>query len=220
MSKKILILTDSVANPRPFPRQDLTILDETYPYLIRNHFPDFKFHQLSIGNALSIELFDQAIGYFNHWKPDYVIVHAGFNDCRTEAFSDLEKMLIFKSNNFISKFLKPYLYSPKLINLRRKTRVSVRRFESSLSRFIQIFNYSKIIYVGILINQDSYEKKRPGTKNNVTTYNEVLCKRFKINFVDIHNILIEKKGFTSDDIHLNKVGHSLVAKTLISLIDP
>ena len=38
---KILILTDSIASPRPVPASEETILEETYPYLLRK---DLKIH--------------------------------------------------------------------------------------------------------------------------------------------------------------------------------
>ena len=40
---KILILTDSIASPRPVPASEVTLLEETYPYLLRKRFKDALF---------------------------------------------------------------------------------------------------------------------------------------------------------------------------------
>ena len=64
-SKTVLILTDSIANPRSFPKIDATGIDETYPYILRKTFPDYLFWQLSLGDETSSILYSQAVSYLN-----------------------------------------------------------------------------------------------------------------------------------------------------------
>ena len=79
---KFLILTDSLANPRSFPIESAVVLEQTYPYLLRDIYPDAVFWQLTFGNLATHELMNQAIGYLSEWDPDFIIVHSGINDCR------------------------------------------------------------------------------------------------------------------------------------------
>ena len=97
---KILIITDSTANPRPFPEKEKTHLEETYPYLIKKEFKNSIFYQLTFGNIETEKLLSQAIGYLSHWKPDFIIVQSGLNDCRPEAFSEFQKIIILKFSRF------------------------------------------------------------------------------------------------------------------------
>ena len=88
---KILILTDSIASPRPAPASEETILEETYPYLLRKRFKDTLFYQLSFGNITTEEILSQAIAYLSNWNPDLIIVHSGINDCRPEVLQKSKK---------------------------------------------------------------------------------------------------------------------------------
>ena len=81
-----MILTDSTANPRSFPTSDVTQLEETYPYILREQFNGSTFWQLSYGNVTTEQLISQPISYLNHWEPDVIIMQSGINDCRPESF--------------------------------------------------------------------------------------------------------------------------------------
>src|SRR5947207_1162731 len=91
---KILLLTDSTANPRSFPVSMVVKLEETYPYLLRDEFRGAMFYQLSFGNITTEDLLSQATAYLTHWKPDLIIVHSGLADCRPEAFTHAQKAFI------------------------------------------------------------------------------------------------------------------------------
>ena len=59
---KFLILTDSRGNPRSFPSNTVVTLEQTYPYLIREFYPDAIFWQLLCGSIfVTQDLMDQAI---------------------------------------------------------------------------------------------------------------------------------------------------------------
>ena len=49
-AQRVLLLTDSGANPRSFPAALAVELHQTYPYLVRARFPNATFYQLSFGN--------------------------------------------------------------------------------------------------------------------------------------------------------------------------
>src|SRR5215470_402621 len=132
---KILILTDSSANPRSFPASMVVRLEETYPYLLRDEFRGAKFYQLSFGNITTEDLVSQAMSYLSHWRPDFIIVQSGLADCKPEAFTEAQKAVISRlPGRFLGK-LKQYLYHPQLISRRQLYRVTEPSFRKTLRKF-------------------------------------------------------------------------------------
>jgi len=101
---KIMILTDSDGCPRSFPASEAFELEETYPYLIREHFKSSTFWQLSYGDITTMKLVNQPMGYLTHWDPNIIIIQSGINDCKPEEFSDLQKDLKSSFRTTIKKF--------------------------------------------------------------------------------------------------------------------
>ena len=202
---KIAILTDSIGNPRSFPENDCVSLDETFPYLIRRKFPQYLYWQLSFGNISTLELSNQLIGYLSDFNPKYIIIYSGINDCRPEAFSELQKELILKSSFFISRFLRKHLTNPRLIALRQKYRLKPSKFRSTLKKVKFLFPDCKV-----LINQiccsSNYERARPGVLSRIKIYNKILEDLYPETFVHNYRDLISNNGFSTDNLHLNKVG--------------
>jgi len=210
---KILILTDSTANPRSFPEFEKVNLEETYPYLIRNEYKDSIFYQLTYGNIETEKLLGQAIGYLTHWKPDYIIIQSGLNDCRPEAFTEFQKIMILKFFKFFS-LLRKNINNTKIIKKRQIYRVPKKRFKKTVKWFSNVFCDSKIIWLEIAIHED-YEKIRPGVLKRIAEYNQIIEEEFKDNFLQIKNALNEVNGFNSDNIHFNKFGHKIVSELLL-----
>ena len=73
--KRILLLTDSLAMPREEP--ELTLYEDTYPYLLRKKYEVFQF---SKGGGLMKEFVEQTF-YYNQYRPDVVILQIGIVDC-------------------------------------------------------------------------------------------------------------------------------------------
>jgi hypothetical protein len=216
--KKILILTDSIANPRPSPITEETSLEETYPYLLRDKFKNVTFYQLSFGNITTEEILNQAIGYLSNWKPDFVIVHSGINDCRPEAFSEREKGFIRKLSSISPRLFAKYLYSPTLIKLRQLTRVSESRFEKTLKKFKLIFKESVILWIEIAVGPE-YEKIRPGVLKRIKSYNNIITSIYGDNVIKIYDNLLEKNGLNMDSVHWNVEGHKDVYNILLERIN-
>lgn len=210
---KILILTDSTANPRSFPEFEKVNLEETYPYLIRNEYKDSMFYQLTYGNIETEKLLGQAIGYLTHWKPDFIIIQSGLNDCRPEAFTEFQKNLIMKFFRFFP-ILRKNINNTQIIKKRQIYRVSKKRFKKIAKWFSNVFYQSKIIWLEIAVHEE-YEKIRPGVSKRIVEYNQIIEDEFKDNFLQIKNALNEVNGFNSDNIHLNKFGHRKVSELLL-----
>lgn len=213
---KILILTDSAANARTFPEKERVNLEETYPFLLRNEFKDSTFHQISFGNIETEKLCSQAIAYLSHWKPDIIIVHSGLNDCRPEAFSEFQKIIILKFLNFVP-LIRKFLIYPKIIKFRQVSRVSKKSFKKTIKRLLAVFRDSKILWLEIVANSN-YEKQRPGVTKRINEYNKILGDELKDNLIGIKKFINEVNGFNSDNIHLNKEGHKIIANEIYKKI--
>ena len=216
--KKILILTDSIANPRPSPVTEETSLEETYPYLLRDKFKNVTFYQLSFGNITTEEILNQAIGYLSNWKPDFIIVHSGINDCRPEAFSEKEKALFLKLSSIVPRLIAKHLYNPTLIKLRQLTRVSEFRFKKTLRKFKMIFKESLILWIEIAVGLE-YEKTRPGVLKRVKSYNNIITSVYGDNVIKIHDLLLKKGGLNIDCVHWNAKGHKVAYNVILEKIN-
>jgi hypothetical protein len=215
---KILILTDSIASPRPVPASEETILEETYPYLLRKRFKDTLFYQLSFGNITTEEILSQAIAYLSHWNPDLIIVHSGINDCRPEAFTEKQKEFFLRLTGFLSRFTNKFVYSSNLIKWRQIARVSKNSFKKTLKKFSLIFNQSIIFWLEIAAAPD-YERSRPGVLKRADEYNEIISEVYGDNLIKISKQLLDNKGYNIDNIHWNKRGHEVVEKILLEKIN-
>jgi hypothetical protein len=211
---KILILTDSIANPRSFPVGEKVDLNETYPYLIRNEFKNSIFYQLTFGNIETEKLCSQVIGYLSDWKPDFIIVHSGLNDCRPEAFSEFEKIIILKFLRFFP-LIRKNLYNYKIIKRRQVLRVSKKNFKKTIKRFLSVFNKSKIFWLEIVANSD-YEKIRPGVQKKIFEYNNIIKDILNDDLILIKKSLNDANGYNSDYVHWNKFGHQVVSELLLN----
>ena len=218
MKLKILILSDSNANPRSTPLSDMTMLEETYPYLLRNEFKDSLFYQLSFGNITTEELLNQAISYLSHLKFDIIVVQSGIVDCRPEAFTEFQKSLINAVSGPFARFLKKHIYNPKLIKWRQIFRVSKRRFRKALKKFKLIFNSAKIYWVEISVSQD-YENERPGVHARIHDYNEIIKEIYSDDIIKINKDMLDLDGHNADNLHMNKKGHQLTGNILADKIN-
>lgn len=215
---KFLVLTDSIANPRSFPIESSVALEETYPYLIRDMFPDAIFWQLSYGDIASNDLINQAISYLNNWNPDYIIVHSGINDCRPEAFTEFQKTIIHNFPGFISKRLRKYIYHPPLVKARQIRRVSKQKFNETLAKFKMIFNKSKIFWIEICFDPH-YASARPGVISRMNEYNQIIERIYGENMIHMQSKLMAIEGFNVDNMHFNKRGHRVAADILLEKIN-
>ncbi len=214
---KIIILTDSIANPRSFPVEASVSLEKTYPYLLRDEFPDSIFWQLSYGDRTTEDLANQAISYLNDWEPDYIIVQSGIIDCRPEAFTQLQKSLINSFTGPFFRYLKKHMYNPRLIKYRNMRRVTPNSYKKTLKKLQFIFNDSKILISEVFCGF-GYESARPGIKERIEEFNRINSQIYKDNVIKLHERLNSEAGFNADNFHLNEHGHLIVADEIIRKI--
>ncbi|MBO1224056.1 MAG: SGNH/GDSL hydrolase family protein [Candidatus Scalindua sediminis] len=216
---KFLILTDSIGNPRSFPVSEITQLEETYSYIIRNNFKNSTFWQLSYGNVSTEQLFSQAAGYLSNWEPDIIIIHSGIIDSRPEAFTEFQKTVINKlTGRFVFGKIKKYVFHPALIRHRQVYRVSKARFRKTAKKIKLLFGQSKILWLEICV-ADGYESARPGANKRMEAYNNIIKEIYGKDFVKIKEKILEVDGFNVDNLHWNKSGHRAVADIILDRIN-
>tara|TARA_B100000315_G_C14503753_1_gene553579 strand:+ start:491 stop:1162 length:672 start_codon:yes stop_codon:yes gene_type:complete len=215
---KFLILTDSISNPRSFPISEMTKLEETYPYIIRDYYKDSTFWQLSYGDISSEQLFSQAIGYLSHWNPDIIIIQSGINDCKPEAFTEFQKTVINRFTGPLFRYIKRYVLHPKMIKHRQKYRVSKKSFMKSAKKIQVLYENSMILWLEISANV-GYENARPGVRNRIKVYNKVIENIYSNDFIPINEKILKVDGFNKDSLHWNKRGHRAVADILLERIN-
>ena len=214
---KILVLTDSAANPRSFPASMVVQLEETYPYLLRDAFERAVFYQLSFGNVVTEDLASQAVAYLTHWKPDFIVVQAGLSDCRPEAFTEAEKGVIKRLPDRFFGRLKKHLYHPPLIKRRQLYRVSPDNFRKTARKLKMVFPRSRLLWLEICAGAD-YELERPGVGRRIVEYNEILHEVFGDDLVRIGEKMHQVNGFNRDNIHWVKSAHAAVGQILVDRI--
>jgi hypothetical protein len=214
---KILILTDSAANPRSFPPSMAVQLEETYPYLLRDAFDGAVFYQLSFGNVVTEDLVSQAIAYLTHWKPDFIVVQSGLADCRPEAFSEAEKALIRRLPDRLFGGIKKHLYHPAIVRRRQVHRVAPESFRKSARKLKMIFAKSRVLWLEISAGV-AYEKERPGVGRRMAEYNRILRDVFGDDVVPTQELVESVNGFNQDQTHWVGSAHRAVGQLLVERI--
>ena len=219
---KIMFITDSIGNPRTFPIEEVVPLEMTYPYLIRENYPSAICWQLSYGNLTTEELVNQAIAYLSDWDPDLIVIQSGINDCRPEAFTEIEKQIVKKSTGRLFRYFAKHLFNPKVIKWRKVYRVSKKSYKKTLTKFKNIFNKSRILFIEINVG-DGYERARPGVLKRIDDFNDIINEIYPEGLIRVKNKINKYKGLNVDNIHLNLEGHRVIAelieKKISSLID-
>ena len=216
---KILIIGDSNCLPKYSRlKKDRLPLENIYTFRLKHKLKDYLFNEVIWGGITTSMLINYSINYYKYWKPDFIIVHSGVNDVKTQLFSEKTNQKIFKifkifnlnKNEVKSKIL----YNPDYIKYINTTKVSINKFLADAKKLKNNFSKSKIIWIGIHSNKN-IDKERPGTFKSLSIFNEKLKKVFKKNFIG--NIFNET-AFRKDGYHLNHLGHDILYKKILELI--
>ena len=211
--KRILLLTDSLAMPREEP--ELTLYEDTYPYLLRKKYEVFQF---SKGGGLMKEFVEQTF-YYNQFRPDIVILQIGIVDCAPRAFSKFEEE-VFNSNRlfcFLRRKLSQTGLTKRIRNIRRISWTSKDDFSRGCIFLQGKFSHSKVFALSIVPSTTEYEEKVPGISKKISEYNDILKSVFKSNYIDLSEI--PSDGIMSDHHHLTAKGHLFVYEKIEMALD-
>ena len=132
-------------------------------------------------------LINYSISYYKRWDPDYIIVHSGVNDVKTQLFSEKTNQRIFKMLKIFNynqkKFKTDVVYNPSYLKYKNMSKVNSTKFFEDAKKLKKNFKKSKIIWIGIHSNKN-INKERPNTFSSVSIFNEKLKKLFNKNFID------------------------------------
>jgi hypothetical protein len=204
--KKALILSDSLALPRMQP--EMVRADRTWPFLLREAYPDVYFHQVSIGGISLGDLRRQA-AYYEPLLPSLVVVQQGIVDCAPRALGNLAQFFVgeFRILSKISRRCLPPVL-PFLRKHRRIVRTSPRAFDREIEALKRIFDGIPILWVGIVPARKLLEDRVPGISRNIEIYDGIIGRNLAGGHLSMEGMPDE--GVMSDHHHLNEIGHSYI----------
>jgi lysophospholipase L1-like esterase len=218
--KKILFIADSNALPR-IENKNFIRLEDTYVYKLKRFFrkKNFEIEQVTWGGLQTSQLINFAVNYFVAWKPDYVVVHTGINDVKTQLLSASKSNKIIRILEILSikkNFYKNnILYNNKLLKYHSLSKSSIGSFLETIKKLKSSFLNSKILWIGIHCDR-RIDLQRFGTYKFINNYNELIKKEFLENFIKIDP---KKKNLANDGFHLSKRGHLTLFKELCERIN-
>jgi lysophospholipase L1-like esterase len=219
MKKKILIIGDSNTLPRQDNKNFLRLQD-IYVYKIKNFFRDkhFDVEQVSWGGITTSQLINFATNYFETWRPDFVLVHSGINDVKTQLFSSstinkiyrILKILHINKNIFKNNFL----YNNILLKYHAKSKTTLGDFSGVVKKIKCKFSNSKIFWIEIHADP-RIDFERRNTYKFIINYNKIIKRELLKNFIKIN---FKKNHLSNDGFHLNKKGHLFLFRKIIQKI--
>lgn len=119
---KVLIIGDSNCMPRLSKSKKENLPPEKiYTHMLRNKYKDFLFKEVVWGGVKTSMLIDYSVNYYKRWQPDFIIVHTGVNDIKTQLLSEKTSYKIFKITNFLKldkkKLRKKFCIIPNILNI-------------------------------------------------------------------------------------------------------
>jgi|LSQX01.3.fsa_nt_gb hypothetical protein len=211
-TKRILIISDSLALPRSKPEE--VLYEDTYPFMLRR---DYEVFQISFGGGIIKEIVHQA-HYYQPYKPDIIILHLGIVDCAYRAFP------VFVDKGAVySKFLDQYRRAiAKIISpcfLRRLFRFRYTKpsdFETSLYVLKKDFPNAKLLAIGIVPASNDYVKLIPGIDKSIVQYNAIIKRVVGPSFISLSEL--PTNAVMSDHHHINKIGHQFIYKNILGIL--
>ncbi len=218
---RIIIFTDSLGRPRPdLRKEEKTVYEDVYGYKLKKYF---KNHEVELLYIESLDTQDAI-----HWsqrmvafrEPDLVVFHLGINDCVPRLFKKGSRNIIFNpffrkiTFDFFIKLFSYFRYS--ITKVRPIVYVDKKSFYSNFQCIIkEIQKYNKDVeFMAISIaKSDIHNKKSFAYNENIISYNKILEKIFKKNYIEINEI-VDKYGLISDNLHLTKESHHEIFKVL------
>ena len=211
--KRLLIFSDSLGLPRNTP--EVTLYEDTYPFLLRKNFEVFQF---SKGGGLITDFVEQS-WYYVQYKPDILLLQMGIVDCGPRAFSKGEEA-IFSSVFFLRglrRLLSRYRVSRMIRNVRKKSWTKPKIFRKSCESLIEMFPDASVFALSIIHSSPSYEKQVPGITDKISQYNEILKEVFGDHYIDLKEI--PSLGIMSDHHHLTKEGHRYIYDMILKTLE-
>lgn len=220
-NKKLLIIGDSNCLPRYNAADNAIItVEDTYVFHLQKKLKNFDIQTMIIGGITTPELLNYSIPYYTNWKPNFIIVHSGINDTKSQLIKNNKSQLIYrilsKFNINKKKIKEKFIYNKNLIRFKSTPKVSIEDLRQQVIKFKNLFNNSKILWLEIY-SDEKIDQDRPNTSQRINDYNNMLKEVLKNSFIELQEIK-NISNFTSDGFHLNRNGQLLLFEKLIKII--
>lgn len=219
MSKRLLIVTDSLGAPRTEP--ETVTYEQTWVYQVKKAFEERGYDVFPITqNGLhSSELLSLAETKLPLYHPDLAIIQCGVVDCAPRVLTDYEKLAvrILHIHKIVRYFA--HKYHAVLSRWRDITLYKPEQFDEHMEKTRSLLNCT-LIQIPIAPPCRAYEEKSPLIARNIRRFNQVLKKHSDI-FLNEFADLSQKDAaeiFMTDHHHLNPSGHNLIAGIIIRQI--
>ena len=221
LNKKLLIIGDSNCLPRyNGPEKDIISVEDTYVYQLQKKLRNFDIQTMIIGGVTTPELINFTIPYFTAWEPNFIIVHSGINDIKSQFIKNSKAHLVYrilsKFNINKKKIKEKFIYNKNLIRFKSTPKVSIEDLRQQVIKFKSLFDNSKILWLEIF-SDEKIDQDRPNTSQRINDYNNMLKEVLKNSFIELQEIK-NISNFTSDGFHLNRNGQLLLFEKLVKII--
>ncbi|MBS3055955.1 MAG: SGNH/GDSL hydrolase family protein [Candidatus Aenigmarchaeota archaeon] len=199
---------------------------EIYPHLLEKNLSKKRvkinikvFAERRFTTTEAVNILDRV----KKFKSEIIVLHLGICDCAA-------RILDLKQREKVARMPKPvrWIITKFLSTFRRQillifgSRVWVKKaeFEQNILRIINELKRESFILINIAPTDKKTSTHSPGLKRNIEEYNKIIQKialERSVKLIQMEN-LIDSEKHMLDGIHLNKIGHEILAKELAKLI--
>jgi acyl-CoA thioesterase I len=221
--KKIMIITDSIAMPRPDIRYE-----DTWIYLLKKEFPHYDFIDRPVRGSTSTRLVPQCGGLdlLESYMPDVIILQQGMAECAPRLFHKQSLEFYIVSRILPIRIRQWYIDYVKKHRGRNPhiTDVEPEQFQSNISGFIKrARNISaRVIIIPILPPAEILIRKSPHILININRYNAIYHEAARVFpnvlIVDPFRGEIDINDIALDEIHIKPKGLKMIFNALKPLL--
>lgn len=234
MNKRIVIIGDSLSQIRFLENIQL---ENIYQYFLQNSLNNTYVVNYGVPSNTS-RICSSTSAINNHilaTNANFYIIQLGIVDCAPRIFNKYEKK-IFEFLTFfpfvgkiVQKFVS-YLGKKRkfLTKVRKNVMVEIDEFEKNLKKIIDNINKTsnceKVFFINIAYPSLTVQNEYTNILDNIDKYNEIFNKLKKdyenIYIIDLYEFTKSNQdALLADGMHINEVGHSFIAKEILSLIE-
>ncbi|MBW2622700.1 MAG: hypothetical protein JRD68_07320 [Deltaproteobacteria bacterium] len=214
--KRILIIADSMAMPRPETRYD-----KTWIYLVKQEFPHYDFLDRVERGSISLRLVTEGGGgvdLLELYAPDLVIMQFGFAEGAPRLFKKSSFEYFFLSRILPANLRPKYIQYVKKRRVRdpKITEISPDRFKAHISNYFQRAEAigANVVVILILEATRLLLSKSPLVQQNIDLYNKIYCE-VADSFPNVQCVApcgdgVDVNDVTVDEYHFDGHGHRML----------
>ena len=221
--KKIMIITDSIAMPRPDIRYE-----DTWVYLLKKEFPHYDFIDRPVRGSTSTRLSPQhgGLDLLETYMPDIVILQQGMAECAPRLFHKRSLEFYIVSRILPARIREWYIGYVKKHRGRNPniTDVEPEQFRANITGFVRRAQSisARVIIIPILPPAEILLKKSPHILKNIDRFNEIYHEAAR-SFPNVIIVDPFRKGtdineLAIDEIHVNQKALRMIFDALKPLL--